>query len=57
MSQPFSDLAPVDIELMLRTGVPAEAIIDGTRLDLHMLEDLGWVIEPDALSPPPTFDC
>lgn len=56
MSEPFSDLAPVDIQLMLRIGVPAEAIIDGARLDLAMLENLGWTIESDALSPPPTID-
>ena len=53
MSEPFSDLAPVDIELMLGMGVPVEAIIDDSRLDLAMLERLGWIVEPGALSPPP----
>jgi len=53
MSEPFSDLAPVDVELLLKIGVPVEAIINDTHLDMAMLEDLGWIIEPDALSPPP----
>jgi hypothetical protein len=51
--EPFSNLAPVDVQLLLAMGVPAEAIINGTRLDLAMLEDLGWIVEPGSVSPPP----
>ncbi len=52
MSEPFANLAPVDVELLLGMGVPKEAIINGTRLDLAMLEDLGWIVEPGSVSPP-----
>jgi hypothetical protein len=54
VSEPFSQLAPVDVELLLSTGVPIGAIIDGRRLDIAMLRQLGWNIEPDALTPPTT---
>lgn len=53
MIEPFSNLAPVDVQLLLDMGVPAEAIIDGTRLNLAMLEELGWIMEPGSVSPPP----
>ena len=53
--EPFSDLAPVDVQFLLAMGVPAEAILNGTRLDLAMLEDLGWIVEPGSVSPP--LDC
>ena len=50
--EPFADLAPVDIQLLLDSGVPASAIV-GTRLDLERLASLGWIVEGDAISPPP----
>ncbi|CAB4784972.1 unannotated protein [freshwater metagenome] len=50
--EPSSDLAPVDVQFLLAMGVPAEAILNGTRLDLAMLEDLGWIVEPGSVSPP-----
>jgi hypothetical protein len=53
MIEPFSNLAPVDVQLLLGMGVPVEAIVNDTRLDLAMLEDLGWIVEPGSLSPPP----
>jgi hypothetical protein len=54
--EPFSNLAAVDVQLLLEMGVPAEAIINGTRLDLAMLEDLGWIVEPGSVSPPHSSD-
>ena len=53
MIEPFSNLAPFDVQLLLGMGVPAEAIINDTRLDLDMLEGLGWIVEPGSVSPPP----
>jgi hypothetical protein len=50
--EPFSDLAPVDIQLLLDSGVPGEAIV-GTRLDLQLLASFGWIVDGDAISPPP----
>jgi len=52
VNEPFADLAPVDVQLLLDTGVPIDAIIAGRTLDLAMLRDLGWTIEPGSLSPP-----
>ena len=52
MSEPFTNLAPVDIQLLLGMGVPTDAFIDETRLDLTMLENLGWVVTKDSISPP-----
>jgi hypothetical protein len=56
MSEPFSNLAPVDKELLLSTGVPAEAILEGIdgsfRLDVAYVRELGWSVDDDSLSPP-----
>jgi hypothetical protein len=53
MIEPFSNLATVDVQLLLGMGVPPEVIINDTRLDLAMLEELGWIVEPGSVSPPP----
>ncbi len=53
MIEPFSNLAPVDVQLLLGLGVPAAAIVNDTRLDLAMLEDIGWIVEAGSVSPPP----
>lgn len=53
MIEPFSNLAPVDVQLLLGLGVPAGAIVSNTRLDLAMRKDLGWIVEAGSVSSPP----
>lgn len=56
MNEPFSNLAPVDIDLLLRIGVPENAIIDRSYVDLNILRALGWTISDSSITPPSNND-
>jgi hypothetical protein len=49
--EPFQDLAPVDIRMLLEAGVPPECI-NGRKLDVLALGRLGWRVTRGSVSPP-----
>lgn len=56
VNEPFSNLAPVDIDLLLRIGVPENAIVDRRYVDLNILRTLGWTISDSSITPPSKND-